>query len=281
MQGSKIANAWTRSLRRRHGQIASSPEPLPPGVDKPCDSNKTCPPGSPPSQARYTLEQALSPLLPPQVSGVVPSSTAPQPAPQLPPLPPVPAKPPALPQERRKSRGRGRVPDKRPSARLQRRLALPWAPEERSSPQATEPIPPLLPEFPHQVWERWMGQVRDMKGEYRFFARLRSFDIACPRCGDVHIVRWRQGHAFTRAQTKVARPSWDPLISRWQCRSCSLKLILGVLAWDGSAIKGKALADHVPTLEECIQIREAFGGGVWIPSLSLAKSLKANRVVKK
>jgi hypothetical protein len=167
--------------------------------------------------------------------------------------------------------------------------------QQRGSQGPSQPIPeagpsPFQEAFPdpttpagRAVWDACMSQVHDSNVEYRFFARLRSFDLACPRCGVVHLVRAsKDGRLYTRGGKHYAMrwPSWEPILSAWRCRHCGLRLILGILAWQGWPARVGPLADHVPTVDEACRIREGYGTGVWIPATTPGKSKKANRVVR-
>lgn len=71
----------------------------------------------------------------------------------------------------------------------------------------------------------------------RFFGRIRSFDLACPRCDQVYQVG--QG-----TRTGLA---WEPRTSRFRCVSgCALRMSLGILGWNVALGQATTPADSVP-----------------------------------
>lgn len=90
----------------------------------------------------------------------------------------------------------------------------------------------------------------------RFFARLRSGDLECPRCGRLL--------AFGTGRTGGGR--WDKRTSRIECFECGLVLMLGLLAWPirRGAAKLTAPRDQVPSERQLSQLR-AMAGGWWMP----------------
>ncbi len=83
----------------------------------------------------------------------------------------------------------------------------------------------------------------------RFFARVRTFDIACPRCSRVAVVR-----------NQSASPRWNPSTSRWQCQSCQLVLVLGIVAYPRKPGTKAQPVDQVPTWKESIDMRNELQG---------------------
>ena len=72
----------------------------------------------------------------------------------------------------------------------------------------------------------------------RTFARPRTFDLECPKCARVHVVR--KPHQSTA--------SWDHKRSRLTCR-CGKVWIVGIALWDPgqhSSMKGGRPLDQIP-----------------------------------
>lgn len=81
----------------------------------------------------------------------------------------------------------------------------------------------------------------------RFFARARAFDLSCPRCSRVAVVRRRS-------------TTWDPSTSRWQCSGCGLVLTIGIVAWPRKRGSRAAPLDQVPTWRESLGMRNDLSG---------------------
>ena len=97
-------------------------------------------------------------------------------------------------------------------------------------------------------------------GAVRFFARLRAFDLECPRCGIVYQV--------TQKQTRDdARPStcYDYPTARFTCRACCMSWVLGLLAWPSEGEAVVPPSDQVPGPRELPQLRRE-GWGWWLPA---------------
>ena len=89
----------------------------------------------------------------------------------------------------------------------------------------------------------------------RFFARLVSGAIECPKCGSV-------------AQFGPGRPKagWNPQTSRFTCPACRLVVTLGIIAWPAKGGPGAGATlptDHVPNERQLSQLRAA-GDGHWM-----------------
>lgn len=95
----------------------------------------------------------------------------------------------------------------------------------------------------------------------RFFARLLSFDLECPRCGEVFQVRtqYRGEH--------VDRQAFDPTTSRFTCTACQRTYVMGILAWPvsggGRNIATAAPRDQVPNARQLSSLRKE-GQGWWL-----------------
>lgn len=84
----------------------------------------------------------------------------------------------------------------------------------------------------------------------RMFARVRAFDIACPKCDQVHTVR--AGAGRTRA--------WNPRLALFKCTGCGLTLLIGVVAWRISPGGARKIpTDWVPDLKQALELRELLG----------------------
>jgi hypothetical protein len=97
----------------------------------------------------------------------------------------------------------------------------------------------------------------------RFFARLLSFDMECPRCGDVISIR-----AGYDRRDKKRNPAWDPATARFRCqnKACNKTCVLGILAWPvskGHSAKQIPL-DQIPNARQLAELRKE-GWGWWLP----------------
>src|SRR5260221_2124238 len=141
---------------------------------------------------------------------------------------------------------------------------------------------------PSQVieWElppAWAAvRTRGLQGQYRFFARIRDFDFACPRCGEIYLVRHRGKRPKTYSGSRlVGGGGWDPVLQRMSCRVCGLKVALGITACSVGQGGPTVPGDVVPTLEEMVRLRAAALGGEWEPSRVATKGVAVNRLVRK
>ena len=78
----------------------------------------------------------------------------------------------------------------------------------------------------------------------RMFARLRGFELACPRCDRVQLVT----HS-------TSRRIWDPRTCRFQCMGCFLSLRIGLIAWPSSGGRWKIPNDITPTVRQALALR--------------------------
>ena len=85
----------------------------------------------------------------------------------------------------------------------------------------------------------------------RFFARVRSFDIACPRCDTVYLVG--KGHLY-------GGRVWNPRTYRFECDRCGLTLDVGILAWRVGPGPSTPPPDCVPSVAQAGKIREQIRG---------------------
>lgn len=109
----------------------------------------------------------------------------------------------------------------------------------------------------------------------RFFARLSAFDLECPHCGAVHVVRYRGRRKqrlrpvspATRRAKHQADINWDPWTSRFTCRECQRQFVLGLVAWPiaaNPAVASTPPRDQVPNPRQLGYLRKD-GGGWWLP----------------
>lgn len=111
-------------------------------------------------------------------------------------------------------------------------------------------------------------------GVVRFFARIRAFDIACPRCDQVAIVG--------RGGRGKASSGWNPRMSIWECRKCGLVLALGVVGYRRKKLVwGRRVPpeDTVPTLRQGLKLREQVLGVMAPDPLRHKGNLPVNAVV--
>ena len=105
----------------------------------------------------------------------------------------------------------------------------------------------------------------------RFFARLASFDLECPACGDVYQIRLGSArkHSTSKRDRERQHPNWDPWTARFTCtnKECHRTYVLGLLAWPiirANRVASSPPADQVPNIRQLAQMRKE-GGGWWLP----------------
>lgn len=116
------------------------------------------------------------------------------------------------------------------------------------------PKKPLIP-GPHKGYTPDTRQR--LQRATRFFARLDSFTMECPRCGKVYQIRVDQKSS-----------GWDPTTGRWRCskvKSCNRTYILGIVAWPVYQHVGDPATpeDQVPSPRQLAELRRE-GGGWWL-----------------
>lgn len=137
----------------------------------------------------------------------------------------------------------------------------------------------------HSDWytrPRPRPKPRDGKEELpreRFFARVRAFELACPRCGWLWSARGHQEHGSVpkgRSLTGSAKKprAWDPRTHCWTCRRCNLRLQLGLVAYVAPYDPARTYPpeDTVPTLAEG---RALAAAGAPVPDAAPAPPLAA------
>src|SRR5688572_18786893 len=97
----------------------------------------------------------------------------------------------------------------------------------------------------------------------RFFARLMSFDLECPKCGEVYSIR-----AGNHRRLKTKSPNWDATTARFTCTvdACGKTFVLGILAWPIKAaayVASQPPRDQVPTPRQLSSLRKE-GQGWWL-----------------
>lgn len=100
----------------------------------------------------------------------------------------------------------------------------------------------------------------------RFFARLISFDLECPHCGDIYSVRG--GLSRKKKGSREFDSSWDPTTGRFRCtnKECGKTYVLGILAWPivpAPHVASATPEDQVPSPRQLAQMRKE-GGGWWL-----------------
>lgn len=78
----------------------------------------------------------------------------------------------------------------------------------------------------------------------RFFARIRSLDIACPKCDSVFSMP-RTGHKC-----------WDARLSRFRCRHCGFTASLGIVAYPVATGMASPPSDTIPTVAQSLELRK-------------------------
>ena len=90
----------------------------------------------------------------------------------------------------------------------------------------------------------------------RFFARPIAFDLECPHCGKVYLVRMRE-----------PGPHWDPKTARFKCteKTCGRAYVIGIVAWPvkPGRVANATPEDQVPGPRQLAQMRRE-GGGWWL-----------------
>lgn len=107
-------------------------------------------------------------------------------------------------------------------------------------------------------------------GATRFFARLISFDLECPRCGKVFTIRRLNRHKLATVVLDEAAHTWNPFSARFTCTGkdgCQKIYVLGLLAWEPpkGARSGALPADQVPLMRQLAELR-TDGQGHWMPN---------------
>lgn len=93
----------------------------------------------------------------------------------------------------------------------------------------------------------------------RFFARVISAVLECPKCGTVAALG-RGISGLTPTQ------GWDPTTARWKCHGCSKTYLIGLIAWPvrmGGWTTGTKPMDQVPNERQLAQMR-GEAGGYWM-----------------
>lgn len=105
-----------------------------------------------------------------------------------------------------------------------------------------------------------------------FFGRIRTFDIACPSCGDVFTTR------APRSRTKAPRTqNWDTRAQVFTCPNCLRAFCLGILAWPIVSGRPPCPPDAIPTISQAETLR-ALTSSLLAPARRLKRDA-ANRVV--
>ena len=144
-------------------------------------------------------------------------------------------------------------------------LTSPMPPTRTTTSRARRPRPPaplqrlakLLSGAPRQVTQQQLKQARPE----RFFARVRCFDMACPRCGQIVSTSPHsdpQGRPLDRQP--IAR-GWNPIRCRLTCAACGLRLIIGLIAWvlpEHTRSASQTAPDTSPSPEQALELRDEW-----------------------
>lgn len=88
--------------------------------------------------------------------------------------------------------------------------------------------------------------------EPRTYARPRTFDIECPRCGRLHVV----------AHPHRSTTQWDHKRSRLVC-PCGKRWIVGLALWELGGVQGEGRPlDQIPSRQTLLQLRGIVKGTV-------------------
>ncbi len=119
----------------------------------------------------------------------------------------------------------------------------------------------ILPEIPYaQTYFAPEIYLSTQPTTVRFFARVRAFDLACPRCGTLYKIG---------IGSKTQR-CWSDRLMRFDCFKCHWRAIIGIVAWP--VPKGKRMnkfglnvpIDATPNVREAQELRHALGSGLWM-----------------
>lgn len=84
----------------------------------------------------------------------------------------------------------------------------------------------------------------------RTYARPRTFDLECPYCGQLYVIRY----------AGQREPWWDPVRSELRCNGCNRAYVVGLALWpkpQGPGAKGRPL-DQVPSRHTLQSLRGAL-----------------------
>ena len=103
----------------------------------------------------------------------------------------------------------------------------------------------------------------------RFFARLQSFEMECPRCGKILVVGRGKphDHLYNRVTSIMECPKInvrDETTVVTKHPGCGMKFLIGIVAWPirkGHQPKARP-PDHVPTDRQLNRLRE-LSRGIW------------------
>ncbi len=103
----------------------------------------------------------------------------------------------------------------------------------------------------------------------KFFGRIRSADIECPRCTNVYLIG---------VAGRNKRGYYDAKRSRFRCPHCGMVLVLGIIAWLPPAGPPTTPHDHIPSVRQALQLRQTIGA-LWVEK-RLKTGEPANRLVE-
>ncbi len=103
----------------------------------------------------------------------------------------------------------------------------------------------------------------------RFFARIRAFDISCPKCGCVASVG-----------AGKATKHWNPINLKWECSKCHAIYFLGVIAWQARFASGPY---STPPDDQRMKVHEALalrrGLSIWAQTRLMNARQERNVVI--
>lgn len=91
----------------------------------------------------------------------------------------------------------------------------------------------------------------------RFFARVRCFDLSCPRCGRIATTSPHYDPAGKPNRGGGSAFGWNPVACRFRCPACRLELVIGLVAWvQPGKLPTAPAGDSQPHPGEALRLRE-------------------------
>lgn len=95
----------------------------------------------------------------------------------------------------------------------------------------------------------------------RFFARVRCFDLACPRCGRITSTSPHVDPAGRALERQPQALGWNPIRCRLTCPSCGLRVIIGLVAWclpEHTRSATETAQDIRPSPEQALKLQDEW-----------------------